>query len=67
MDEIDTKTGGNDMTTQYRGIKVNPKNTNDKNVNSVKGIYRGIKTDTKNEESTQPLSLIHISEPTRPY
>ena len=54
MDEIDTKTGGNDMTTQYRGIKVNPKNTNDKKENSVKGIYRGIKTDTKNEKSTQP-------------
>ena len=42
------------MTTQYRGIKVNPKNINDKKENSVKGIYRGIKTDTKNEESTQP-------------
>ena len=42
------------MTTQYRGIKVNPKNTYDKKVNSFKGIYRGIKTDTKNEKSTQP-------------
>ena len=41
MYEIDTKTGGNDMATLYRGVDTTLENT-DRNEGPVSVLYRGV-------------------------
>ena len=43
MYEIDTKTGGNDMATLYRGVDTILENT-DRNESPVSVLYRGVNT-----------------------
>ena len=51
MYEIDTKTGGNDMATLYRGVDTTLENT-DRNEGPVSVLYRGVKhTAIKNKSS----------------
>jgi hypothetical protein len=59
MYEIDTKTGGNDMTTHYRGIKVTPGSVKEKIAKVFSGIYRGNKNVAVKEKSTQSREGIY--------
>ena len=51
MYEIDTKTGGNDMATLYRGVDTTLENT-DRN-SPVSVLYRGVKHTAIKNKSTQ--------------
>ena len=52
MYEIDTKTGGNDMATLYRGVDTTLENT-DRDEGPVSVLYRGVKHTAIKNESTQ--------------
>ena len=55
MYEIDTKTGGHDMTTKYRGVEVAPLNNAAGSEIPAKTVYRGVQ-----QKIVESLSLIHI-------
>ena len=54
MYEIDTKTGGHDMTTKYRGVEVAPLNNTAGNEISANTVYRGVQQKIVESKSTQP-------------
>ena len=59
MYEIDTKTGGHDMTNKYRGVEVAPLNNAAGSETPANTVYRGVQQKIVESKSTQPGKRIY--------